>query len=38
MTQAAGMGKDDDASVARLLAGIAGLTLPGMGADTGEGA
>ena len=38
MTQAAGMGKDDDASVARLLAGIAGLTLPGMGADTGEDA
>jgi putative dehydrogenase len=38
MTQAAGMGKDDDASVARLLAGIAGLTLPGMGADAGEGA
>ena len=36
MTQAAGMGKDDDASVARLLAGIAGLTLPGMGADPGE--
>jgi hypothetical protein len=27
------MGRDDDASVARLLAGIAGLTLPG----TGEG-
>ena len=38
MTQAAGMGKDDDASVARLLAGIAGLTLPGMGAEPGEGA
>ena len=38
MTQAAGMGKDDDASVARLLAGIAGLTLPGMGADPGEDA
>jgi 3-hydroxyisobutyrate dehydrogenase len=33
MTEAAGMGRDDDASVARLLAGIAGLTLPG----TGEG-
>jgi 3-hydroxyisobutyrate dehydrogenase len=31
MTEAAGMGRDDDASVARLLAGIAGLTLPGMG-------
>ncbi|QRM53210.1 L-threonate dehydrogenase [Sinorhizobium sp. BG8] len=29
MTEAAGMGKDDDASVARLLAGIAGLDLPG---------
>ena len=31
MTEAAGMGRDDDASVARLLAGISGLTLPGMG-------
>ena len=30
MTEAAGMGRDDDSSVARLLAGIAGLTLPGM--------
>ncbi|TCL68385.1 L-threonate dehydrogenase [Rhizobium sp. BK251] len=29
MTEAAGMGKDDDASVARLLAKIAGLELPG---------
>lgn len=33
MTEAAGMGRDDDASVARLLAKIAGLDLPGM---TGE--
>ncbi len=30
-TSAAGMGGDDDASVARLLAGIAGLDLPGEG-------
>jgi L-threonate 2-dehydrogenase len=30
MTEAAGMGRDDDASVARLLAKIAGLELPGM--------
>lgn len=30
MTEAAGMGRDDDSSVARLLAKIAGLTLPGM--------
>jgi 3-hydroxyisobutyrate dehydrogenase len=30
MTEAAGMGGDDDSSVARLLAGISGLTLPGM--------
>lgn len=29
MTAAAGMGRDDDASVARMLAGIAGLDLPG---------
>ncbi len=29
MTAAAGMGKDDDASVARLYAQVAGLTLPG---------
>lgn len=29
MTEAAGMGQDDDASVARLLARIAGLDLPG---------
>jgi putative dehydrogenase len=28
MTAAAGMGRDDDASVARMLAGIAGLNLP----------
>jgi 3-hydroxyisobutyrate dehydrogenase len=33
MTEAAGMGRDDDASVARLLAKIAGLTLPGMEED-----
>lgn len=30
MTEAAGMGGDDDASVARLLASIAGIDLPGM--------
>jgi putative dehydrogenase len=30
MTEAAGMGRDDDSSVARLLAQITGLTLPGM--------
>ena len=30
MTAAAGMGRDDDASVARMIAGLAGLTLPGM--------
>ncbi|WP_183431296.1 L-threonate dehydrogenase [Mesorhizobium sp. RMAD-H1] len=30
MTEAAGMGGDDDASVARLLARIAGIDLPGM--------
>lgn len=30
MTEAAGMGGDDDSSVARLLAQIAGLQLPGM--------
>lgn len=30
MTEAAGMGRDDDSSVARLLAGIAGLDLPGV--------
>lgn len=30
MTEAAGMGQDDDSSVARLLAGIAGVALPGM--------
>ena len=33
MTEAAGMGRDDDSSVARLLAGIAGLSLPGMPED-----
>ena len=30
MTSAAGMGRDDDASVARLIARITGLELPGM--------
>ena len=30
MTAAAGMGRDDDASVARMLAGLAGLELPGL--------
>ena len=30
MTAAAGMGRDDDASIARMIAGLAGLTLPGM--------
>lgn len=30
MTEAAGMGRDDDASVARFLAQISGLKLPGM--------
>jgi putative dehydrogenase len=34
MTAAAGMGKDDDASVARLYAMIAGLDLPGSPAKT----
>lgn len=34
MTEAAGMGRDDDSSVARLLAGIAGLELPGMEKET----
>jgi 3-hydroxyisobutyrate dehydrogenase len=29
MTEAAGMGRDDDASVARLFAQIAGINLPG---------
>jgi putative dehydrogenase len=33
MTEAAGMGRDDDASVARLYARIAGLDLPGMKKD-----
>lgn len=31
MTAAAGMGRDDDASVARMIAGLSGLELPGMG-------
>lgn len=35
MTEAAGMGRDDDSSVARLLATISGLMLPGMGTDAG---
>lgn len=30
MTAAAGMGRDDDASVARMIAGLAGLDLPGV--------
>ena len=30
MTAAAGMGRDDDASVARMIAGLAGIALPGM--------
>ncbi len=30
MTAAAGMGRDDDTSVARMIAGLAGLNLPGM--------
>lgn len=30
MTAAAGMGRDDDASVARMIAKLAGLVLPGM--------
>ena len=29
MTAAAGMGRDDDASVARMIANLAGLELPG---------
>lgn len=29
MTAAAGMGRDDDASVARMIAGLAGIELPG---------
>lgn len=29
MTAAAGMGRDDDASVARMIAGLAGIDLPG---------
>ena len=37
MTSAAGMGRDDDASVARLIAGIAGLDLPGPGLPGREG-
>ena len=36
MTAAAGMGRDDDASVARMLAGLAGLELPGMGLEMEE--
>ena len=32
MTSAAGMGRDDDASVARLIAQVTGLDLPGMSA------
>jgi putative dehydrogenase len=35
MTAAAGMGRDDDASVARMLAGLAGLELPGPATGTG---
>jgi 3-hydroxyisobutyrate dehydrogenase len=34
MTAAAGMGRDDDASVARMIAGLAGLELPGMARPT----
>jgi putative dehydrogenase len=34
MAEAAGMGRDDDSSVARLLAQIAGLQLPGMTKET----
>jgi 3-hydroxyisobutyrate dehydrogenase len=30
MTSAAGMGRDDDASVARMIAQITGLSLPGV--------
>lgn len=30
MTEGAGMGRDDDSSIARLLAQVSGLTLPGM--------
>jgi 3-hydroxyisobutyrate dehydrogenase len=37
MTAAAGMGKDDDASVARLYAMMAGIALPGMPNDTTAG-
>ncbi|MEX1660467.1 L-threonate dehydrogenase [Thioclava sp. 15-R06ZXC-3] len=37
MTAAAGMGRDDDASVARMLANIAGLELPAAGGLVGEG-
>ncbi|MCM2475404.1 NAD(P)-dependent oxidoreductase [Rhizobium sp. CG5] len=33
MTEGAGMGRDDDSSVARLLAQVSGLTLPGMDED-----
>ncbi len=34
MTAAAGMGRDDDASVARMIAGLTGLELPGMARPT----
>lgn len=34
MTAAAGMGRDDDASVARMIANLTGLDLPGMTQDT----
>jgi 3-hydroxyisobutyrate dehydrogenase len=33
MTSAAGMGRDDDASVARLIAGMTGIDLPGLTKD-----
>ncbi|KFE36036.1 3-hydroxyisobutyrate dehydrogenase [Thioclava atlantica] len=36
MTAAAGMGRDDDASVARMLAGLAGLELPAPGQTSPE--
>lgn len=34
MTEAAGMGQDDDSSVARFLAQISGLELPGMNKES----
>ncbi|MBD3738888.1 3-hydroxyisobutyrate dehydrogenase [Thioclava marina] len=37
MTAAAGMGRDDDASVARMLANIAGLDLPKAASPASEG-